>query len=318
MYQGPAMTARRFRHDALFYIDVEDFVAQLEPQVRASLEAEEAVMAILPPGRRWALREALGPAGRLVRWLDMEGAGRNPARIIPFLGRFIASNREDRVHRRGVPVLVVAEPVYSARTGAELVEAQQHESLLDLAFGDVPEFTKICPYNLTSLPTSVIEEARRSHPYLRSNGADQRNPDYDGPEPVERWSSAPLPQPPAGQRRLIFGRGIPSSVVEFVTSQCARLGLSAAKSEDMCLAVIAAARGFCPEGGTLRMWSERNTVIAEVEGSERTEKPLAGREISAPRAYPERGLWFANQLCDLLQLRTTAAGSAVRMHLSTV
>lgn len=307
---------RSFRHGALFYRGVGDLVAQLEPQIRGSLASEEAVMAMLPSGHLEPLRTSLGPAARLVRWVDMQGTGGNPARIIPFLSRFVAGRRNGRIDGGGVPVLVVAEPVHIERSDAELVEAQHHETLLDLAFGDVPDFTKICPYDLDALPVAAVDEARRSHALILGRGGDLPSPDYAAPDSA-RWAAMPLPDPPASaQRRLAFGRGIPSSIVDFVSGQAERLGLSRTRREDLALAVVATARSFCPEGGTLRMWSEEGTVVAEIEGSERTEEPLAGRERSAPRAYPERGLWFANQVCDLLQHRQGRRGSTVRLHMA--
>jgi hypothetical protein len=43
--------------------------------------------------------------------------------------------------------------------------------------------------------------------------------------------------------------------------------------------------------------------------------PLADRAPPSPHATGGRGLWIANQLCDLVQLRTSAIGTVVRLHL---
>jgi hypothetical protein len=43
--------------------------------------------------------------------------------------------------------------------------------------------------------------------------------------------------------------------------------------------------------------------------------PMAGRERPAVDRDGGRGLWMANQLCDLVQLRTFATGAVVRLHL---
>jgi anti-sigma regulatory factor (Ser/Thr protein kinase) len=42
--------------------------------------------------------------------------------------------------------------------------------------------------------------------------------------------------------------------------------------------------------------------------------PMVGRERPATGLDSGRGLWLANQLCDLVQLRTSGTGTVVRMH----
>jgi hypothetical protein len=42
--------------------------------------------------------------------------------------------------------------------------------------------------------------------------------------------------------------------------------------------------------------------------------PLVGREQPRPDASRGRGIWMANQLCDLVQIRTHADGAVVRLH----
>ena len=49
---------------------------------------------------------------------------------------------------------------------------------------------------------------------------------------------------------------------------------------------------------------------------------LHGRRLRAGRLQPVldepggRGLWLANQLCDLVQVRTFADGNVVRIHMA--
>ena len=42
--------------------------------------------------------------------------------------------------------------------------------------------------------------------------------------------------------------------------------------------------------------------------------PLAGRLAPGTEELDGRGLWMVNQLCDLVQLRSSAAGTTVRVH----
>ena len=57
-------------------------------------------------------------------------------------------------------------------------------------------------------------------------------------------------------------------------------------------------------------------MICEVRDRGRLDQPLAGRASArARRPVGGWGLWLANQLCDLVQLRTLPDGNVVRLHL---
>jgi hypothetical protein len=45
------------------------------------------------------------------------------------------------------------------------------------------------------------------------------------------------------------------------------------------------------------------------------DKPLADRERPLPDLSAPRGLWLANQLCDLVQIRSLPEGTVVRLHM---
>ena len=42
---------------------------------------------------------------------------------------------------------------------------------------------------------------------------------------------------------------------------------------------------------------------------------LVGRQLPADDAIGGRGIWMANQLCDLVQIRRLSTGNVVRLHL---
>ncbi len=66
--------------------------------------------------------------------------------------------------------------------------------------------------------------------------------------------------------------------------------------------------------GTLRYWREGELLLCEVSDAGAIEAPLTGRIRPAPDACNGRGVWLVNQLCDLVQIRSSPAGSAVRVH----
>ena len=94
--------------------------------------------------------------------------------------------------------------------------------------------------------------------------------------------------------------------------------LSADRVQQLVLAVSElASNSVCYGGGhgTLRAWREDGTAMCEVSDEGHIEQPLAGRINPAPAQSAGRGLWLVNQLCDLVQIRSSTAGTSVRVHM---
>jgi anti-sigma regulatory factor (Ser/Thr protein kinase) len=102
----------------------------------------------------------------------------------------------------------------------------------------------------------------------------------------------------------------------FVSLHAARAGL-AEGIDDFVLSVHELVANTVRHGGgegTLSIWRERDAVVCEVRDRGRIEDPLAGRVAPATDAVAGRGLWLANQLADLIQVRSTPAGTTIRLH----
>ena len=67
--------------------------------------------------------------------------------------------------------------------------------------------------------------------------------------------------------------------------------------------------------GVLRVWEEPDYLICEVRDGGTFDNPLAGRERPVGGQLGGYGLWLANQLCDLVQVRSFVTGSVVRLHM---
>lgn len=76
-------TGSSFRHEALLYAGLDDFVDRVGRFVREGLEAGDAILVVVSAQKIGLLREYLGPDAHGVRFSDMVEVGRNPARIIP-------------------------------------------------------------------------------------------------------------------------------------------------------------------------------------------------------------------------------------------
>ncbi len=108
-------------------------------------------------------------------------------------------------------------------------------------------------------------------------------------------------------------------VVEALDSP-APVHLSPDRADDFALAVHAAADSLRRTGRrgpqTGLVWRVGGAVVCELNGEGTIEDPLAGREWPPSDEHHGRGLWPANQLCNLVQLRALPTGTVVRLHMA--
>src|SRR4051794_1494681 len=168
-------TAPAFRHEALFYSGLEGFVEGTVPFLREGVQRDEAILVVVSADKIARLRLELGRDAEQVRFADMAHIGVNPARIIPAWRDFVQENVRAGRRMRGI-----GEPIWAARSPAELVECQLHESLLNVAFEGERGFILLCPYDVDSLGADVIAEAQASHPHLVERGSTRSSDRYRG------------------------------------------------------------------------------------------------------------------------------------------
>jgi anti-sigma regulatory factor (Ser/Thr protein kinase) len=311
-HHDPRGRGDEFVHQALFYRGLDGFLAGTLPFVRDGVAAGERVLVAVPGEKATRLREELGEVAGDVLFADMAEIGANPAWIIPAWQAFVNDHGSARSPVRGV-----GEPIWPERSDDELVECQQHESLLNLAFAGSPGWQLLCPYDVEALPAPVVEEAHRSHPYVLEDGRGRRSDSFRGLAELARPFGQPLPEPPADAFELAFDASSLGVVREQVAAAAARAGI-AERGEDLVLAANEVASNSIRHGGgagVLRIWELPGSLVCEVRDSGQIELPLAGRERPVLGGSSGRGLWIANRLCDLVQVRTYESGSAVRLHM---
>jgi hypothetical protein len=302
---------RAFQHEALLYTGDEEFVAGTTAFIRDGLAADEPVLVVVGAAKIELLRDALGRDRERVCFADMADVGRNPARIIPAWRVFV-----DEQLAGGRPGRGIGEPIWVGRRAAELVECQRHEELLNLAFADSQAWSLLCPYDTEQLAPAVVEEARRSHPTMVEAGARYGSHLYRGLDRIGAPFAAPLPPPLPGAQVLRLADGL-DAVCGFVGAAATRAGLPASRSDQLVLAVHEVAASSLRDsgaGGSLRLWCEGRTLLCELSDASRIDDPLAGRYRPDDREAATFGLWLANQLCDLVQVRSLPTGSVVRLH----
>ena len=304
--------AQGFAHQALLYADEAEFVRSTAAFVREGVDLGESVMVAIADRKTSWLRDELGADNDTVDFVDMEELGRNPAAIIPAWYRFV-----DTQQRNGRAFRGIGEPIWVERTKEELIECERHEALLNLAFCDGPTWTLLCPYDVSALPPAVIVEAKKNHPELTDGNRVQPSPSYPGPAGFPVFFDHPLPPPPPERDQLPFGPSGLGPVRRFVRQQATRLGAVANRVDDFILAVSEVAANSIVHGGGggwIGLWRHQGRVVCQVNDAGVIADPLAGRRPPAIDDVRGRGLWMANQLCDLVQVRNLATGSVVRLH----
>lgn len=303
--------AAAFRHEVMLYDSPETFVDGAAPFIRDAVAAGEPIMVAIGAEKIDLLRSRLGADAEQVVFADMAELGANPARIIPAWQEFVDANAA-----RGRPMRGIGEPIWADRSPSELVECQCHEALLNVAFADAGDFHLLCPYDTVQLDGDVIAEAERSHPFVAgaASGA------YRGHHAVPQFAE-PLPEPAGDVVEHEITRETLADLRVVTAAEGESAGLDRRRIHDLVLAVHEIATNSVRHGGgsgVLRIWREGDALICEVRDRGRiAQQPLVGRVRPALGQTGGWGLWLANQLCDLVQLRELPEGSVVRLHQRT-
>jgi anti-sigma regulatory factor (Ser/Thr protein kinase) len=306
-----------FHHEAFLYGNEDEFLAGTVPFLRDGLEAGEPALVAVEQARADALKAALGRDAGPIRFVDMEALGRNPARIIPFWTQFV-----DEHGGRDRPLRGIGEPVWPGRRPAEVDECQRHESLLNYAFWDGPAWRLLCPYDSSGLDDDVLAAAHASHRCVSGSAAD---PDAAAGEDLDPLACRPfagsLPARPVGATVLAFDRSGLHDARALVAAEAERAGLSPDRVSDLVAAVGELIANSVKHGGgrgRFAVWREAETVLVEVEDAGEIEAPLTGRVRPLPSQEGGRGVWMANQLCDLVQIRSGREGTRVRLCMDLI
>lgn len=302
-----SIPAAKFRHEAAFYRGLDHMVDRVLPFVREGVELGESVLVVMLPDRIRLLEQALGDDAARVRFLDMGQVGKNPARIIPEWRRFVD-------HAAGnSAVRGVGEPVWAGRRDVEIEECRLHESLLNVAFDDGPTWRLMCPYDVDALPDHVVQDAMRTHPMVLPDA--ERGRGYEGHAHALAAFAEPLADSPMSVFEIAFRVDDLTDLRGSVWRLCERAGLEPDAADIMILAAHEVAANSIEHGGgngVLRAWTEPDALVIEVRDSRTIDDLLVGRRLASGESEGGRGLWIANQLCDLVQVRSTSEGTVVR------
>ena len=309
VYSGDPRRAAGFGHAALLYRSDEAEFGRAAAMVPRGADAASARHVAVPG-------ETMRLIGDSLRWprentslVDMTELGRNPARII-------AAGQSFADEHLGQHIYCIWEPAWPSRSAAELREVARHEALCNLAFGGRP-ISIICLYDAARLADSVISEAELTHPVVISSGRPYPSGSYLGSGRFPPSCDEPLP-PPADDAASVQFDGHLGPVRKFSADQGRAAGLDAARVTDLVIAVseIAAnALGHAGGAGVIRSWCTRDEILCQLEDNGHITDPLAGRRRLPADAPGGHGLWLVNRVCDLVERRTSQAGTITRLHM---
>jgi anti-sigma regulatory factor (Ser/Thr protein kinase) len=296
-------------HRAHFYRDSGEYLEGVREFINPALDRDEPVAIAVPEPRMRFLQAELGSRAAAVEFVDMFELGRNPGRIIPAVLGMVERHA-------GRPLRVVGEPLWPGRSPEEIREATRHEALINLAWPDTGT-TVLCLYDVAQLDDQVLLDAEQTHPGVVRRGLLESSSHYGGGAVPASCEQA-LPDPPPGALVREFAVDDLGRLRAWVAELADASGLDAEGSADLVIAINELTTNTVRHAGTpgvLRFWTVPGELIFQVEDSGHIADPLVGRRLRLT-GNGGVGLWIVNQLCNLVEIRTDAAGTTIRTHSS--
>ncbi len=305
-----ASGAHIVRHAAQFCRTADELIRGIEAFVRDGMNSGQAALVASAGATLTELRSRLDTGGEQISWIDLAGGGGRP-------GRFTSALLAFAERHRGQSVRCVQEPGWHTRPASELSEALRHEALVNLALTR-SSASVLCAFS-SELAEELRDRVRRTHPAVIRDGQWQSSRHFSAADTPWRGGE-PLAPAPDLAARLTYRDDL-RAVRRFAASRALDLGLPHARITDMVLAVselVANTRGHTSGTGHLTIWAEPGEVICQVDDGGHITDPLAGIRRSPPGTPAGRqGIWVVYQLADLTEIRTSPAGTTVRLHMRT-
>lgn len=297
-----ALAETLYRHEALPYAGHDEFVELAAGFLAAGVRADEPGVLITRRPRLRDVRDALGPDADQVRFVDVDVDGPNPALMFSVLHEFVADHAGRRVRGLG-------DSVHEARTSPALAEVELHELLLGTPACRDWNLWLGCSYNTEVLDEDQLAAMLASHP------TDGRDLSADAAECFRQ----PLPPRPADAQTFPIDARDLSSIRAVVRTAAVMSGLSEDRVDGFVCAVNEVVTNSVRHGrgpAEFALWSADDSLVCEVHDRGQIRDPLAGRLPPPLGRTSGRGLWLANHLCDLVQVRGPVSGTSVRLHIS--
>ncbi|GAA0315379.1 sensor histidine kinase [Actinoallomurus spadix] len=299
-------------HRALLYRDEDEFLDVTIPFLWKGMA--QGGRPVVISERAGLVRRRLGRRARGVEFIGAPDWFGAPART---LTAYLAHAR-DRWWPRG-PLYLVAEPVWRARTAPEIREWGRLESLLNVAFTGTPT-SLLCAYDVRSLPAEAAEDVGRTHPELIGVTGTRRSALFTDPAVfyAER-NRVPLAPPAEPVMSRGFSGGDLAGLRAFVAAVAERHGLPRERRLALVQSVSEVAGHVVRNGGgrgSVWVWSADGRLICDVvDAGPALDDRYLGYFPPAPHRPAGAGMWAVRQLCDLVEIRSGAGRTIIRLHM---
>lgn len=298
----------RLAHPALLYADAGEFVEGMVPFLRAGIENDETVFVAARADYLDAVRDELGADAVAARWADTRIWHPHHASRLRAFYELISGSPE------GTRFRLVGEPIWPEHP-EHVREWQRYESALNAILAPFA-VSLLCLYDASALEPSVLETARRTHPWVEIGRIGSASDTFEEPGAfLRRWSAEPTAPPVPAEvvdrnddlaraRGHILDRAIAAGV-----DPGTAVALSIAANEVLTNALVHG-------GGEARLsiWAEDGRFICQVEDAGvGIEDPIAGYRPPGG-GIGGRGLWLARQLVDLMEILPSERGATIRLH----
>jgi anti-sigma regulatory factor (Ser/Thr protein kinase) len=297
-----------FQHDAFIYDSDERYLASLVPLIEEAHLAGDTVLAVVPRHNAALLRSALGDGAGTTEFVEAETWYEHPIATIAAYDAIL----------RGLPAgtraFVVGE-VQFGPTEADWTAWTRYESALNTALHRY-DARVICPYDARVLPARVVEDARRTHPYLLAATDATRSDGYLDARTLFPLLPSTVAVPAATPDVDLLVDGRLRTARRAFAAVAAAAGFDADSTHDLTLAVNELLTNAVTHGGgaaRLRAWSSGPdlTCIVDDAGSG-VDDPLIGYAGPPPGSARGYGAWLARRLFDRSEfLRSPAGGLTV-------
>ncbi len=131
-------------------------------------------------------------------------------------------------------------------------------------------------------------------------------------------SRTQIPLPPAAARRLEFGLDDLHDLRAEVAATATAAGLTEPRVGDLVVAASELAANSVLHGGgrgLATIWGDHGAAYVEVADAGTITDPNVGRDLPDPSQEHGRGLYIANQLCDVVSIESGDSGTRVRLRM---
>lgn len=303
-------SAGGYRHAMVAYGSERELSSLVRPFVEFGVANEEPVVCVASTASATVLARAAGDRESAIRFVAPADWYRSPNHTLDEMCALVGD------HQR---VRVIGEPPARARWWLEAQEWQRVDSLSNAVAADLP-ITTVCLYDTRRVAMTTIQQALRTHPHVLTSNGSQRSDGYIDPADfAAECNRHELVAPASSLQHTITSPGELGASRDKLREAATGYGVAEHRASDLAMAVSEIVTNALEHGGGVakqRVWSEEHGLICEIfDPGGGFDDPFAGYRQPSARNSRGRGLHMARQLCDLMRISPTAAGTTVWLYL---